>query len=281
MIVQNGSAILVAILAGEHVRRARRSSIATLVVHAPATSCFVEATSKTFAIQQTDRVALALSPLVFFLGRVLAWPTRGPDRARERPHAGQGDQGRARSSPRTSIRSMAEVGSEEGSDRGGGEGADPLDLRVRRHDRARGDGAATRHHRDRGRQDAPRRAGAGAHSTATRRIPVYATRTSTTWSGSSSPRTCSRRCTRASTTCRSSEIVRAAHFVPESKKVGRPAARDAAEKFHIALVTDEYGSRDRPRHARGPARGARGRDHRRVRPRGARDRAGGGRRATA
>ena len=41
----------------------------------------------------------------------------------------------------------------------------------------------------------------------------------------------------------------------------------------MALVTDEYGSVTGPRLARGPARGARRRDRRRVRPRGARVRA--------
>ena len=54
---------------------------------------------------------------------------------------------RARSSPSRRSAPMAEVASEEDADRGGGEGADPLDLRVRRHDRARGDGAASRHRR--------------------------------------------------------------------------------------------------------------------------------------
>ena len=39
-----------------------------------------------------------------------------------------------------------------------------------------------------------------------------------------------------------SEIVRAAHFVPESKKVADLLREMQKEKFHIALVTDEYGS---------------------------------------
>ena len=36
----------------------------------------VEAMSKTFAILHIDRVALALAPVVWLLGRLLAWPTR-------------------------------------------------------------------------------------------------------------------------------------------------------------------------------------------------------------
>jgi len=39
-----------------------------------------------------------------------------------------------------------------------------------------------------------------------------------------------------------SEIVRSAHFVPESKKVADLLREMQKEKFHIALVTDEYGS---------------------------------------
>ena len=39
-----------------------------------------------------------------------------------------------------------------------------------------------------------------------------------------------------------SDIVREAHFVPESKKVADLLREMQKEKFHIALVTDEYGS---------------------------------------
>jgi CBS domain containing-hemolysin-like protein len=39
-----------------------------------------------------------------------------------------------------------------------------------------------------------------------------------------------------------SEIVREAHFVPESKKVADLLREMQQEQFHIALVTDEYGS---------------------------------------
>jgi len=38
------------------------------------------------------------------------------------------------------------------------------------------------------------------------------------------------------------DIVREAHFVPESKKVADLLREMQQEKFHIALVTDEYGS---------------------------------------
>ena len=38
------------------------------------------------------------------------------------------------------------------------------------------------------------------------------------------------------------DIMREAHFVPESKKVADLLREMQKEKFHIALVTDEYGS---------------------------------------
>ena len=36
----------------------------------------VEAMSKTFGVLHSDRVALALAPVVWLLGRLLPWPTR-------------------------------------------------------------------------------------------------------------------------------------------------------------------------------------------------------------
>jgi CBS domain containing-hemolysin-like protein len=69
--------------------------------------------SKTFAILHSDRVALALAPIVWVLGRILAWPTRVligianillPGKGlKQGPFVSQQD-----------IRSMAEVGHEEG-----------------------------------------------------------------------------------------------------------------------------------------------------------------------
>ena len=74
MFVQNGSAILVAILA----EREFGSAWVTLASFGFTLLYFVvvEAMAKTFAVLHTDRVALALSPLVWFLGRVLEIPTR-------------------------------------------------------------------------------------------------------------------------------------------------------------------------------------------------------------
>ena len=70
MIVQNGSAILVAILA-EREFGSLGVTIASLVFTL-LYFVFVEAMSKTFGVLHSDRMALALSPLVYFLGRLLA-----------------------------------------------------------------------------------------------------------------------------------------------------------------------------------------------------------------
>ena len=74
MFVQNGSAILVAFLAEQQFGDTwvtLGSFLFTILYFV-----FVEAMAKTFAVLHADRVALALSPIVWFLGRLLAAPTR-------------------------------------------------------------------------------------------------------------------------------------------------------------------------------------------------------------
>ncbi len=111
MIVQNGSAILVAILA-ESEFGSLGVTIASLVF----TMLYfvvVEAMSKTFGVLHSDRIALALAPLVYFLGRLLALPTRALIGLANVLLPGKG----IKAGPFVSeeIRSMAQVGSEEGS----------------------------------------------------------------------------------------------------------------------------------------------------------------------
>ena len=112
MIVQNGSAILVAFLAERYF-----DSLGITIVAVVFTLLYfitVEAMSKTFAVLHSDRVALALSPLVYWLSRILYWPTKVliaianlllPGKGlREGPFVSEED-----------IRAMAEAGSEEGA----------------------------------------------------------------------------------------------------------------------------------------------------------------------
>ena len=112
MIAQNGSAILVAILAEHYLGDIWITILSFLFTLAY--FVIVEAMSKTFAILHSDRVALRLSPLVYWLSRILYWPTRGliaianvllPGKGlREGPFVSEQD-----------IRAMAEAGSEEGA----------------------------------------------------------------------------------------------------------------------------------------------------------------------
>ena len=74
MFCQNGSAILVAIIAERETGNLGVTLISvgfTLVYFVA-----VEAMSKTYAILHSDRVALFLAPLVWFLSRILSAPTR-------------------------------------------------------------------------------------------------------------------------------------------------------------------------------------------------------------
>ena len=112
MVVQNGSAILVAILA----QRAFGDLGISLVSLGFTLAYFVlvEAMAKTFGVLHTDRSALALAPIVWALGRVLAVPTRGLIGLANVLLPGKGLEEGPFVSERD-IRSMAEVGHEEGS----------------------------------------------------------------------------------------------------------------------------------------------------------------------
>ncbi|HEX2024759.1 MAG TPA: DUF21 domain-containing protein, partial [Actinomycetota bacterium] len=74
MVVQNGSAILVAFIADYYFQ-----SLGITIVSAVFTLVYfitVEAMSKTFGVLHNDTVALRLSPIVYWLSRVLYWPTK-------------------------------------------------------------------------------------------------------------------------------------------------------------------------------------------------------------
>jgi CBS domain containing-hemolysin-like protein len=115
MLVQNGSAILVAILAekvfageGDGWWVALVSAIFTLAYFV-----FVEAMSKTFGVVHSDRAALLVSPIVYGLGRGLALPTRALIGLANILIPGKGlSQGPF---VEEEIRSMAAVGQEEGA----------------------------------------------------------------------------------------------------------------------------------------------------------------------
>jgi CBS domain containing-hemolysin-like protein len=110
-IVQNGSAILVAILV-ERMWGSVWVAVAS-ILFSMAYFVFVEAMSKTYGVLHSDRAALALAPVVWALGRILALPTRALIGLSNFLLPGKG----LKQGPFVSeeeIRSMAEVGHEEG-----------------------------------------------------------------------------------------------------------------------------------------------------------------------
>lgn len=237
MIVQNGSAILVALLA----ERTWGDTWVTLasIVFTLLYFVLVEAMSKTFGIQNSDRVALFMTPVVFFLGRLLQYPTKLliglanwllPGKGlREGPFVSEGD-----------IRSMAEVGHEEGSIE---EDEKELihsifefgDTIVREVMVPRPDIVCiedTQSLRD-------VQALVLAHGYS--RIPVFHEDLDDVL-GVVFAKDVLKALHQGKVDMPLTEIAREARYVPESKKAADLLREMQKEKFHQALVTDEYGS---------------------------------------
>jgi CBS domain containing-hemolysin-like protein len=112
MAIQNGSAILVAILADRLYGDLGVTIIS--IVFTLAYFVLVEAMSKTFAVLHSDTVALTLAPVVWLLSRALYYPTRLLIGLANVLLPGKGlEQGPFVS--QEAIRWMTEVGHEEGS----------------------------------------------------------------------------------------------------------------------------------------------------------------------
>ena len=169
MIVQNGSAILVAFLADAYFEH----NLAITLVSVGFTLLYfvvVEAMSKTFAILPPTRVALRLAPVVFWLSRVLCTRSRVLIGIANILLPGKGIR-EGPSSPRRRSEPWPRPGARRGH-RGGGEGAHPLHLRVRRHRRPRGHDPRARH-RSRGGPGALERVQDLVIRHGYSRIPVY------------------------------------------------------------------------------------------------------------
>jgi CBS domain containing-hemolysin-like protein len=111
MFAQNGSAILVAFVADREL-----GSVGITLISAGFTVLYfvlVEAMAKTFGILHSDRAALMLSPFVFFLSRVLSYPTRALIGLANALLPGKG----LKHGPfvEEEIRTMADLGHEEGA----------------------------------------------------------------------------------------------------------------------------------------------------------------------
>jgi CBS domain containing-hemolysin-like protein len=239
MIVQNGSAILVAILAQRQF-----GSLGVTIVSVVFTLLyfvFVEAMSKTFGVLHSGRVALALAPLVYLLGRILALPTRALIGLANVLLPGKG----IKAGPFVSeeeIRSMVQVGSEEGSiDVGEKELIHSIfefgDTIVREVMVPRPDIIAIEDDK------ALRDVQALVLTHGTSRIPVYdADDDLDTVIGIVFAKDVLKALHQGKHDAPLAEVVREARYVPESKKVADLLREMQLEKFHMALVTDEYGS---------------------------------------
>ena len=237
MIVQNGSAVLVAFLA-ERSFGGLGVTIASLgftLLY----FVFVEAMAKTFGVLHSDRVALALSPLVYFLGRVLSLPTRALIGLANVLLPGRG----LKQGPFVSeeeIRSMAQVGSEEGSIE---EGEKELihsifefgDTIVREVMVPRPDIVAIED--DMTLRDVQALVLEHGYS----RVPVYHEDLDNVI-GIINAKDVLKSLHQGKHDAPLNEIVRETHFIHETKKVAELLREMQREKFHIALVTDEYGS---------------------------------------
>jgi CBS domain containing-hemolysin-like protein len=237
MFAQNGSAIMVAILAETAFGTVGVTLISigfTLLYFV-----FVEAMAKTFGILHSDRAALFLAPMVWFLARLLAGPTRLLIGLANVLLPGRG----LKQGPFVSeeeIRSMADVGSQEGAIE---EEEKELihsvfefgDTLVREVMVPRPDIVAVDWRKPlRAVQDLVLRHGYS-------RIPVYREDVDDVV-GIVYAKDVLKALYQGKSEIPLRDLVRDAHFVPESKKVAELLREMQQQKFHIAIVSDEHGS---------------------------------------
>jgi len=237
MFCQNGSAIVVAILAERSF-----GGLGVTLASVGFTLLYfvvVEAMAKTFGVLHSDRAALAVAPFVWFLGRLLAAPTRAliglanvllPGKGlKEGPFVSEAD-----------LRAMAEAGHEEGSiEREEKELIHSIfefgdtivrEVMVPRPDIVAIEASGTL-----------RDVQALVLQHGFSRIPVYRGELDDVV-GFVFAKDVLKALHQGKHDMPLTEIVREAHFVPESKKVADLLREMQRQKFHVALVTDEYGS---------------------------------------
>ena len=202
---------------------------------------FADVTPKTFAIQQTDRVALALAPLIVALGRLVGPFATGLVKLANVLMPGKG----LPHGPfitEQELRASAEVASEEGEIED--EEKDLIhsifefgDTIVREVMVPRPDIICIED--DKTLRDV--QALVLTHGTS--RIPVYdADEDLDSVIGIVFAKDVLKALHQGKHDAPLNEVVRETHFIPETKKVAELLREMQRDKFHIALVTDEYGS---------------------------------------
>ena len=200
---------------------------------------FAEVTPKTFAIQQTDRVALRVAPLLVWLARLLGPVATGLLKLANVLMPGKG----LPHGPyitEQELRASAEVASEEGEIE---EGEVELihsifefgDTIVREVMVPRPDIIAIEH--DKALRDVQAIVLTHGYS----RVPVYREDLDDLV-GVVYAKDVLKALHQGKQDMPLAEIVREVHYVPETKKVAELLREMQKEKFHIALVTDEHGS---------------------------------------
>ena len=237
MLVQNGSAILVAILAEQVF-----DNLGVALLSAGFTLGYfvvVEAMAKTFGILRSDGVALALAPLVWFLGRILSTPTRlliglanmllPKKKLKQNPFVSEEE-----------IRSMAQVGHEEGVIEEQEkelihsifEFGDTLvrEVMVPRPDMVAADVSSS-----------PQQVLDLILRHGYSRIPVYAESIDDIV-GVVYAKDLLRHMHAGKSSVQLDKIMREPYFVPETKRISELLREMQKRRVHIAIVLDEYGS---------------------------------------
>jgi putative hemolysin len=200
---------------------------------------FAEVTPKTFAIQQTDRVALVLAPLIVGLGGIVGPVATGLVRVANAVMPGRGlPQGPFITE--RELRQLAEMASEEEQIE---EGEKELihsifefgDTIVREVMVPRPDVTAIAS--DQSLRDVQALVLRHGYS----RIPVFQDELDNVV-GMVYAKDVLKALHQGKADLSLRDVARKAHFVPEQKKVADLLREMQKEKFHIALVTDEYGS---------------------------------------
>ncbi len=237
MCVQNGSAVLVAVLADHYY-----ADVGVAVLSATFTLIYfvvVEAMAKTFGILHSTEAALSLAPVVWLLGRLLRGPTRLLIGLANVLLPGKG----LKQGPfvtEEEIRSMAEVGHEEGVFE---EREKELihsvfefgDTVVREVMVPRPDIVAVEA------GESLRAVQELVLARGVSRIPVYREEIDRI-EGIIHAKDVLRALHQGRQDAPLLELCRPAHFVPVSKRVADLLRDMQQQRFHLAIVTDEYGS---------------------------------------
>ena len=237
MLAQNGSAILTAILADQYF--GELGITITSVVFTLAYFVLVEAMAKTFAILHSDSVALALAPFILLLGFLLAWPSRALIGLANVLLPGKG-LAQGPFVTQHEIMSIAEVGHQQGVIEE--HEKDMIHSVLEFGDRIVRDVMVPRPDIVVVDVEGPLDAAVAAiELRGMSRIPAYRGDVDHI-EGIVHAKDVLQVLRKNRMQDSLSELLRPAHFVPDSKPLSDLLREMQAEKFHLAIVVDEYGS---------------------------------------